>query len=152
MENHKTCKKCDTQKTNSEFYLRDATCKECRKAAVRANRSANIEHYRAYDRTRANNSDRALARKEYLKTDAGKAARSRATKINRTKTPEQVYARSVLSRAIHEWGMKRPENCQHCGCECVPHGHHDDYSKPLDVIWLCAACHTKRHKELKSVA
>jgi len=149
MENIKTCKKCGTIKVQSDFYLRDATCKECRKAAVRANRTANAEYYRAYDRARANNTDRVRARNEYAKTDQGKTAKAKAARINRSKTPEQVYARSVLSRAVHEWGMRRPDRCQHCGCECVPHGHHDDYTKPLDVMWLCVPCHAARHRELK---
>ena len=26
------------------------------------------------------------------------------------------------------------------------HGHHEDYSQPLEVVWLCAPCHGLRHR------
>lgn len=35
-----------------------------------------------------------------------------------------------------------------CG-QTPTHAHHEDYSKPLDVVWLCVACHGRRHRELK---
>ena len=38
--------------------------------------------------------------------------------------------------------VKQP--CVRCG-EKKSFGHHDDYSKPLDVIWLCALHHRERH-------
>lgn len=148
----KTCKTCSTDKSESEFYPRDNTCKECRKAKVRQNRLENLDKYREYDRQRANNPDRVIAREEYAKTDAGKAARARASRINRGKNPDQVYARTVLARAIVEWGMRKPSTCQKCGCECNTHGHHEDYSKPLDVIWVCAACHSAIHKAKRQQA
>jgi len=36
--------------------------------------------------------------------------------------------------------------CEVCGCKEV-HAHHDDYSKPLDVRWLCSPHHIEWHQE-----
>ena len=37
--------------------------------------------------------------------------------------------------------------CSQCGTQKTD-AHHEDYSKPLDVIWLCRKCHRLRHAEL----
>jgi hypothetical protein len=34
--------------------------------------------------------------------------------------------------------------CERCG-EARTQMHHEDYSRPLDVTWLCVACHARRH-------
>jgi len=26
--------------------------------------------------------------------------------------------------------------------------HHDDYSKPLDIQWMCTSCHKRHHAKL----
>src|SRR3990167_11210832 len=39
--------------------------------------------------------------------------------------------------------------CEQCG-EPKTDAHHDDYSKPLDVRWLCRSCHRIFHSELKA--
>lgn len=40
----------------------------------------------------------------------------------------------------------KPRYCQVEGCmDDSPEGHHEDYSKPLDVIWLCSKHHHKWH-------
>ena len=42
--------------------------------------------------------------------------------------------------------LVKPNCCQGCGRtskETRLSAHHHDYTKPLDVIWLCAACHRK---------
>jgi len=44
-------------------------------------------------------------------------------------------------------GRLPKQPCKVCG-EVKTQAHHEDYSKPLEVVWLCAACHKKRHQEL----
>src|SRR5215471_410173 len=34
--------------------------------------------------------------------------------------------------------------CEDCGAS-NPHKHHEDYSNPLKITWLCPKCHIKRH-------
>jgi hypothetical protein len=42
--------------------------------------------------------------------------------------------------------------CERCGAVERVQAHHDDYSKPLAVRWLCAVHHRERHRELASEA
>lgn len=62
-------------------------------------------------------------------------------------TPEA--ARRKLNNAVAVGDLVRPVECQRCGVMPTPtadgraaiQGHHHDYSKPLDVEWICAKCH-----------
>lgn len=63
-------------------------------------------------------------------------------------TPEQrrkancrAYANVYLNRGKLE---KLP--CEKCG-DPESQMHHDDYSKPLDVTWLCRPCHLELHQD-----
>lgn len=49
----------------------------------------------------------------------------------------------AVRKAIKKGLIIRPNVCSDCGCEARVEGHHSDYSKPLDVIWLCPKCHAK---------
>jgi hypothetical protein len=46
-------------------------------------------------------------------------------------------------RAIREGALTR-KTCEVCG-DPKSEGHHEDYSKPLDVVWLCRWHHTLAH-------
>ena len=47
--------------------------------------------------------------------------------------------------AVESGKIEKPKYCNCCGQEKELHGHHKDYEKPLDVIWLCPACHHFLH-------
>jgi len=61
---------------------------------------------------------------------------------------ERTRARNRLCKAVQEGRVKKPSHCETCGAAgTVIHGHHEDYSKPFDVQWLCPACHGKLHRK-----
>lgn len=61
--------------------------------------------------------------------------------------PEE--ARRMVRDAVRRGDLVRPSACNRCGSIPSPtvdgrasiQGHHHDYSKPLDVEWVCAKCH-----------
>lgn len=61
------------------------------------------------------------------------------------KRDPKFLARRKLSNAVHKGKKIKPKNCDKCGRRVENpyhlHGHHEDYSKPLDVQWLCTKCH-----------
>lgn len=54
-------------------------------------------------------------------------------------------SRILLQKAVRSNQIEKPERCEHCECKTALHGHHIDYGKPLDVVWLCSKCHAKCH-------
>ena len=46
-------------------------------------------------------------------------------------------------------GKLKKTNCVECGSSRLVQGHHEDYDKPLEVIWLCSKCHHKLHQARK---
>ncbi len=83
----------------------------------------------------------------YLKTPKGKRDHNKATKSWRQRNPEKYRAQNAVGNALRDGKLVRPEKCEDCGIECKPHGHHEDYSKPLAVNWVCKPCHDKRHRQ-----
>jgi hypothetical protein len=45
-------------------------------------------------------------------------------------------------------GKIAPEPCSVCR-DPVARKHHEDYSRPLQITWLCRKCHQKRHSDDK---
>ncbi len=60
------------------------------------------------------------------------------------KTEEEKQHVSYLARKAISCGILTRDYCS-CGSKSKSHGHHEDYNKPLQVIWVCPACHLKIH-------
>ncbi len=69
-------------------------------------------------------------------------------KKSKAKHPDRHKARMIFSAAIASGKVVRPDNCQVCLKTGIKiHGHHEDYSKPLDVIFVCSRCHADIHNK-----
>lgn len=44
-------------------------------------------------------------------------------------------------------GKLKPQPCFRCGSSEKLEMHHEDYARPLDVMWLCRKCHVALHTE-----
>jgi hypothetical protein len=66
-------------------------------------------------------------------------------KIQMERYPERVQCRAILMTAKASGKITPPLTCQHCNQKTKLNAHHEDYSKPLDAVWLCQPCHKKIH-------
>jgi len=143
----KTCKRCGEAKPGLAFYDRQNVCKVCRCEQVRAYRAANLERVREYDRARSWEPHRIAARNGYARTERGKERMAAGSKEWAMRNPERRKAHILIGNALRGGKVIRMP-CQVCG-DAKTHAHHDDYTKPLEVRWLCAPCHTAHHKEMR---
>lgn len=135
----KVCRKCAEEKSLSEYYthkmMKDGhlnICMGCTKARVTLHREKNINEIRKYDRKR------------------GKLPRRKRTSIANTRRIRRnrdgyAIAHSRLARAIKKKLITKPKQCSACSSARQIEGHHEDYFKPLEVVWLCSACHKQLH-------
>ena len=159
----KVCIACLISKPIEDFYKHPrmadghlGKCKECQKSAVLKNRSKKSDHYREYDRVRMRR--KRAEDQEYLeatrKYDRERAKRPEriANAIEQTRKWRAEDSRRskchvAVAKALRN-GSLVPKDCAVCGSEKSV-AHHEDYDKPLDVIWLCQAHHKQLHAKRK---
>ena len=131
----KKCFKCGVVKPIEEFYAHPAMgdghlgkCKECTKKDTKERTILHSDIVRAYDCARAKTKERIQYSVQH-------------TKDWRLKNPEKYKAHCILNNALRDKKIIKSESCQICGKQKKLQAHHYDYSKPLDVIWICAECH-----------
>jgi ribosomal protein S27AE len=149
----KRCFRCTTVLPLSEFYKHPMMadghlnkCKVCTKADATLNRATKTpEELAAYEKKRYEDPARRKAiadsRKRARKKDPERYARY--NRDDQLRHPEKRAARKKVGNAIRD-GRLVKQPCEVCGAKKVQ-AHHDDYSKPLEVRWLCIPCHAKHH-------
>lgn len=60
-------------------------------------------------------------------------------------------ASDLVRLAVKGGKLIKSPICEICGIEANTHGHHFDYTKPLEVLWLCPQCHRDIHKKLSEI-
>jgi hypothetical protein len=67
--------------------------------------------------------------------------------INADYKKRQISAHLKVYWAVKKGRLIKPEICEKCGEKKDLQGHHEDYKKPLKVMWLCFICHCKQHNK-----
>ncbi len=137
------CRRCGATKPLSEYYANRlcssgydlAKCKTCAKEGVRRRRfGPDREKVLAYDRERGGRQG-AVYLSEY-----------------RARNKMKQRAQSAVGRAVMDGRLVKPDRCSHCHAVAPVHGHHQDYSLPLAVTWLCIPCHRQLHAFIDTIA
>lgn len=167
------CKKCVARVKAREAY-QALSLEERRAFVARRDPATTRANDRArYERDKAK---RRAAADEYAKTPEGQAARARAREAWERRHPEEAresrrrYRMSDAGRASQRaWQERNPEKraahaavwsalrsgalvkgpCVRLGDDCSGRieAHHEDYSRPLEVVWACVRHHDELDKE-----
>ena len=134
----KYCRMCGAAKSIDRFHKdkrclggHDTVCKGCvnKRNRERYRRNPELQHA-AQLRWELGNPEKAAA----------------ADRAFRIRNPEKRAAHRALEWALHR-GRVTKQPCEICGMAQRPHAHHDDYTKPLEVRWLCPRHHGQLHRK-----
>ena len=138
-------------KTKSNNDGRHGKCKKCAyeyyRNWIKLNPDKAREYRRAW-RKKHPETVRKQARKQHSKD------RDKISEHNKKYCQENKPTTSAISKAFkaRAKGVLIPGPCESCGFVGPVDGHHDDYSMPLKVRWLCRSCHATYHSDLRRKA
>lgn len=139
----KICRKCNNKKDIKEFYVHKQskdghlwTCIDCFSRLSAEHRRTLPESRKAYNRKR---------RQAKGLTTEQKKAGAKYLQLWREKNRIKYASHLLVNNAIKYGKIVKKVFCEHCYKKEKLEGHHNDYHKPLEVIWLCVSCHRKFH-------
>lgn len=138
----KRCSRCGQEKLETEFS-KDRSRRDGLQSCCKA---CDMQYARAYEARYPKK--KAASTKAWFKSERGKEQnrgykqKSRASGL----IDHQIKARRAVDHELKMGKLVRLP-CVICR-DPKSHGHHEDYDKPLDVVWLCPKHHKARHKEI----
>lgn len=154
----KVCIACSKRRKLAQFYAHPRMadgllnkCKACCRAYTAKRKAEKSKDPEWAAREAERHRQKELRRYHEKRRDdpTYRAARAGAARRWVQRNPERRKAQSALSNAVRNGKVKKPGRCSRCRKKYPSrriHGHHSDYSRPLEVVWLCAACHGKHHR------
>lgn len=143
----KICKECNSVKSLDHFYegrgMKDGhlnQCKVCHNKSSKKNFALKMKSPEYVLKRREKGRETARNR-GYKRAPKDKETAYR--KAQREKFDQKYRARNKLNNALRA-GKIIKESCSVCS-NSDSEAHHEDYSKPLEVIWLCPKHHASRH-------
>ena len=143
------CKDCRKKYAAEHYLLNKDNIKKKTRAYKVKNKQQTKEYAKAY-----NKKLREEKREELIKYQRNYYKKNKEIILNKNKDyekkyPEKKRAKDAVQRALKKGIIFRPDICSKCSMPPTAsskiEAHHDDYSKPIDVIWLCKSCHQKLH-------
>jgi hypothetical protein len=123
------------------------TCKTCYQRAWRAKNPDKVKAAKAkWGRSRNRSGDPKTLEysRKYSREHRDRVMAYLAAK--HAEDPRWRQARNAINGAVR-YGKVTRDPCVVCGAKRVQ-GHHEDYDKPLEVVWLCPKHHADRHREI----
>jgi hypothetical protein len=140
--NDKPCAKCGSTRRGKPRKRRSlGDCLDCLTLNSRKYRENNKDKVKqAWDNWENNNKDKVI--------------KGNRTKIRNwiKRNPDKYKAYQKVRYRIRTGELPKPSSCicLDCGIQAEDY-HHEDYSKPLDVIPLCKPCHRLRHETKETI-
>lgn len=151
----KVCVKCYEEKAPEMFIKGHNQCRKCHNAYLviyRKTRSPIVLEKRAAAQAvyYKKNREKIIAYgASFRKTEEGKKTWRRYKEKIKNNIDMRLKAsvRDKTNYAV-KIGILKKEPCGRCQSTGLVHAHHEDYSRPLNVVWLCPTHHKERHAEL----
>lgn len=122
-------------------------CSSCRTGTpdIRYNKSKYKNRFVQYYHCRDCNNKRA---RKYYAENPERCRKIIAKSIKKHRAKQDC--REETNKAIRKGDLIRPNECSSCKeRKDIIQAHHEDYAKPLDVIWVCPPCHSVLDKKMR---